>query len=78
MNHNMRGVQTRLHALPRPNELSLFFPFPVFDFWLKDGAGNVGLPVPRAFFVSFSATAALACDCCIALNSLTTFMILFE
>ena len=72
MNCDVRGAQARLHALPRPNGLSLFFPFLVFDFLSKDGAGNVGLPEPRAFFVSFSAAAAFACDCCIALNSLTT------
>ena len=72
MNRDVRRTQAHLRALPRPNGLSLFFPFPTFDFLSKDGAGSVGLPDPRAFFVSFSATAAFACDCCIALNSLTT------
>ena len=71
MNCDVRGAQARLHVLPRPKGLSLFFPFLVFDL-SKDGAGNVGLPDPRAFFVCFSAATALACDCCIALNNLTT------
>ncbi len=59
MNWDVRDAQVHLHGLPRPNELSLFFPFLVFDFLSKDGAGNVGLPDPRAFFVSFSAAAVV-------------------
>jgi len=60
VNHGVTRVQARLHSFPRPRGLSLFFPFLVFDFLSKDGAGSVGLPDPRASFISFSATAALA------------------
>jgi hypothetical protein len=60
VNHVVRRVQAHVHSFPRPRGLSLFFPFLVFDFLSRDGAGSVGLPEPRASFISFSVTAALA------------------